>query len=102
MSDDELGAVIERTTGGTLCAVGLRFSDDRKSPAQRFATLSERLGAAFIVVPIDSSPGNAWGFKRSAHSVLTDQVREEPGHPAFEAREQVVAFLTQRLIEPLP
>ena len=101
VSDGELGAVIERTTRGTVSAVGLRFSDDRKSPAERFATLSERLGAAFTAVQIDSSPGNAWGFKRSAHSVLTDQVREEPGHPAFKAREQVVAFLTDRLIQTM-
>ena len=34
---------------------------------------------------------------RMAHSVLTDQVREVDGHPAYEARKRVVAFLTERL-----
>jgi len=29
--------------------------------------------------------------------VLTDQVREVDGHPAYEARKRVVEFLTSRL-----
>ena len=32
-----------------------------------------------------------------AHSVLTLEVREVDGHPAYEARKRVVAFLTERL-----
>jgi hypothetical protein len=32
-----------------------------------------------------------------AHSVLTDQVREKEGHPAFEARNRVVQFFKERL-----
>ena len=32
-----------------------------------------------------------------AHSVLTDEVREVDGQPAYEARKRVVEFLTQRL-----
>jgi hypothetical protein len=32
-----------------------------------------------------------------AHSVLTNEVREVDGQPAYEARKRVVAFLNERL-----
>ena len=67
------------------------------APGDRFATLKARLGDAFEVIEIDSSAGNPHGLSRMAHSVLTDQVREVDGHPAYEARKRVVAFLTERL-----
>jgi hypothetical protein len=77
--------------------MGLRFSEDRTVPAQRFAALREQLGDAFTVIQIDSSRGNAYGFSRIAHSVLTEELRQEEGHPAFEARNRVVDFLKQQL-----
>ena len=49
------------------------------------------------MIEIDSSPGNAGGFGKMAHSVLTDEVREVDGQPAYEARKRVVEFLAQRL-----
>jgi dienelactone hydrolase len=97
LSQAELNAVADRATNDGLCAIGLRFSADRMSPAERFATLRERLGDAFEVIEIDSSPGNTHGFGLMAHSVLTDQVREKDGHPAYEARKRVVQFLKERL-----
>jgi dienelactone hydrolase len=97
LSEAELNAVVDRTTNEGLCAIGLRFTGDRAVPAERFATLRQRLGDAFEVIEIDSSPGNEHGFGRFAHSVLTDQVREKDGHPAFEARNRVVQFLKERL-----
>jgi dienelactone hydrolase len=66
-------------------------------PGERFATLKERLGDAFEVIEIDSGPGNEHGFSRMAHSVLTDQVREVDGQPAYEARKRVVEFFNERL-----
>lgn len=98
ISEAEMTKVVERTRTGGLCALGLRFTEDGAVPDQRFATLRERLGDAFEVIEIDSSRGNEGGFGRMAHSVLTDQVREKPGHPAFEARARVVEFLRERLV----
>ena len=47
---------------------------------------------------IDSSPGNAWGIKRSAHSVLTeDLVVDEPDHPTRHALDQVLELFRTRL-----
>ncbi|MBV9512672.1 MAG: dienelactone hydrolase, partial [Mycobacteriaceae bacterium] len=79
-------------------AMGLRFTKDAAVPAERFETLRRRLGDAFEVIEIDSSPGNEHGFPRMAHSVLTDQVRERDGHPAYEARKRVLEFFRERLL----
>ena len=77
--------------------LGLRFSQDRSAPTERFAYLREQLGAAFEVIELDSSPGNAGGFASGAHSVLTVEVREEPPNQAHAARERLVAFLHEHL-----
>ncbi|PRY18119.1 dienelactone hydrolase family protein [Kineococcus rhizosphaerae] len=101
MAPAELDRVAARAAAGDLCAVGLRFSGDAAAPRERFATLAARLGDAFRVVELDSSPGNPGGFSPRAHSVLTGEVRERPGHPAFAARAEVVEFLRDRL-SPVP
>lgn len=97
VSDHELDQVLTRTTDSDLCVLGLRFSRDRIVPTERFDTLRRKLGAAFEVIELDSSRGNPAGFSSNAHSVLTHEVRDEPGHPALAARERVVAFMRQRL-----
>lgn len=97
LSQAELDAVVDRAANEGLCAMGLRFSQDRMAPGERFKTLKDRLGNAFEVIEIDSSQGNEHGFGRMAHSVLTEELRVVDGHPAYEARKRVVEFLTQRL-----
>jgi hypothetical protein len=97
LSEGELTVIERRAAEEGLCALGLRFSEDAMSPGARFTTLKARLGDAFEVIEIDSGKGNSDGLSRGAHSVLTDQVREVDGHPAYEARKRVVAFLTERL-----
>ena len=97
LSSAELDTVAARAAAGSVCALGLRFSEDGNSPRPRFDTLKDRLGDAFEVIELDSSPGNPGGFSKGAHSVLTSEVRELPGHPALAARERVVAFLRERL-----
>jgi dienelactone hydrolase len=97
LSEEELATVVRRTTNDNLCVMGLRFSEDGTAPKDRFATLRARLGDAFEVIELDSAPGNPTGFGKSAHSVLTGEVREQPGHPALAARERVVEFLRERL-----
>ena len=97
MSAAELDTVAARAATGAVCALGLRFSEDSNVPRARFAALKSRLGDAFEVIELESSPGNAGGFLPRAHSVLTREVRETPGHPALAARERVVQFLHERL-----
>lgn len=96
VSPDELRIVKERAADG--CAVlGLRFTNDVLVPADRFATLRAELGDDFIGVEIDSSPGNPHDIAKSAHSVLTNDLVDEPGHPTRDALDQVMAFLAERL-----
>jgi dienelactone hydrolase len=97
MSPAEFDRVAERAAAGAVCGLGLRFSEDRAVPPARFRTIADRLGDAFRVIELDSSPGNPGGFTRGAHSVLTEEVRDVPGHPAKVARDEVVAFLRERL-----
>ena len=54
MSDPELNVVAGRAANDGLCALGLRFSEDKLSPRERFNTLKDRLGDAFEVIEIDS------------------------------------------------
>jgi dienelactone hydrolase len=96
ISDADLEKVKERAAAGA-CVLGLRFSADVGVPPQRFERLREELGDAFIAVEIDSSPGNPHGIARRAHSVLTNDLVDEPGHPTRAALDRVLAFLHERL-----
>jgi dienelactone hydrolase len=92
----DLAKIKERTRDG-LCVMGLRFTGDRGSPPERFAMLRDELGDAFVGIEIDSSPGNPAGIKKSAHSVLTLEFVDEPGHPTQDALDRVLVFLAERL-----
>ncbi len=80
-----------------FCALGLRFTGDVAVPPERFAKLQELLGDAFERVDIDSSPGNAFGIPKKAHSVLTIDLVDEPGHPTRDALDKVMALLERQL-----
>jgi hypothetical protein len=83
--------------------MGLRFSGDTKSPADRFVRLREDLGDNFIGVEINSSPSNPWGYPKGAHSVLTEHYSDVEGSPTRVALEDLLAFLSARLgVTPAP
>ncbi len=96
-SADNMDAIAARTLNDGLCVLGLRFSEDASAPRARFATIKQKLGDAFEVIELDSSPGNPGGFARGAHSVLTGEVRETPPNSAFEARARMVEFLRKNI-----
>jgi dienelactone hydrolase len=97
VSDADFERVKERAAQGA-CVLGLRFTADTAVPPQRFETLRRELGDAFIAVEIDSSRGNPHGIKKRAHSVLTLDFVDEPGHPTRAALERVLVFLKERLL----
>ena len=99
ISDADFERVKDRAAQGA-CALGLRFSADPAVPPERFETLRRELGDGFIAVEIDSSRGNPHGIKRFAHSVLTLDLVDEPGHPTRGALDRVLAFLKERLLAP--
>jgi dienelactone hydrolase len=96
VSDSDLAIVKARAAAGQ-CLLGLRFTGDKAVPPERFQRLRDELGDRFIAVEIDSSPGNAHDIRKGAHSVLTEDLVDEPGHPTQAALEQVLAFFQERL-----
>ena len=99
ISDADLARVKERTTSSDVEVLGLRFTCDRLAPGARFERLREELGDAFVGVEIDSSPGNPHGLAKSSHSVLTEHLVDEPGHPTREALDQVLDLFRKRLLD---
>ena len=73
------------------------FTGDKFVPKERFETLRRELGDRFIDVEIDSSEGNPYGIPKNAHSVLTEHLVDEPGHPTHDALNQVITFFKDRL-----
>jgi dienelactone hydrolase len=100
ISADDLEAVRERTRTHQVEVLGLRFTRDIACPPERFERLRHELGESFIGVEIDSSPGNPHGIRKRAHSVLTEDFVDEPGHPTRDAMDRVLGFLRARLLEP--
>jgi dienelactone hydrolase len=97
LSPEDLDVVKARVAEG-VCVLGLKFTGDKLSPPERFARLREELGDGFVGVEIDSSPGNEHGFDKTAHSVLTRELVEEPGHPTQQALDQVLDLFRERLL----
>jgi dienelactone hydrolase len=97
LSDADLARVKERAAAGVE-VVGLRFTCDKLAPPERFERLREELGDSFVGVEIDSGPGNEHGFKKSAHSVLTEHLVDEPGNPTHDALEIVLDLFRNRLL----
>jgi dienelactone hydrolase len=97
ISPADFDRVKQRAAAGACRVLGLRFSADAAVPEVRFAMLRRELGDAFIAIEIDSSPGNPYGIPKSSHSVLTEHLVEQPGHPTVEARERVLEFLRTQL-----
>jgi dienelactone hydrolase len=97
IDDATLNRVKERCAAENLCVLGLRFTNDRLSPSERFARLRDELGDHFVGLEIDSGPANTNGIGGRAHSVLTEDLVDKPGHPSYVALQQVLDLFTSRL-----
>ena len=100
ISNDDLARVKQRCElDAGLCVLGLRFTNDKTSPAERFQHLREELGDRFVAVEIDSSPGNPYGHPARAHSVLTEHLQDSEGTPTRDALDKVLELFRSRLVE---
>jgi hypothetical protein len=70
---------------------------DRLSPGERFHRLRHELGDRFLAVEIDSSRGNPHDNSVVAHSVVTVDLQDVPGHPTREALDRTLDFFAERL-----
>jgi len=95
LSDADLARVAARDD---LCVLAMRFTGDRAVPADRFAHLRDVFGDRLIAIEIDNHPDrNPHEIPKQAHSVVTEHLVDEDGHPTREALDQVLAFFAQRL-----
>ena len=103
ISDEDARAVRDRLTDDGLTVLAYRFDNDRWCTGQRFAAYRALLGDAFDgrVLPGSSanpdSPPFFQDLVRTPHSVVTAHLVDEDGHPTLQARDEIIAFLTDRL-----
>lgn len=88
-SAEDLAVVKRRCQDEGLQVLGLRFTGDPLVPGERFAFLREQLGDAFVGVEIEGK----------GHSVLTEHLVDEPGHPTRDALDQVLDLFRTRLLQ---
>jgi dienelactone hydrolase len=96
-SAEELSIIKRRVRDEGVKVLGLRFTADPICTRARFETLRRELGAGFEGIEIDSGPDNPWGIKRVAHSVLTEELVDDDGHPTKQALDRVLGFFEERL-----
>ena len=104
IAPDELAAVRQRLERDNLTVMAYRFEGDRFCKAQRFAAYAEALGDRFIARVLPDSAANRDGLApffehvvASPHSVVTAHLIDEAGQPTIAARDEILAFLVQRL-----
>lgn len=102
---DQLAAVRQRLEREDLTVMAYRFAGDRFCKAERFAAYSAALGGRFVARVLPDSAANhdslAPFFEKvvaSPHSVVTAHLIDEAGQPTIAARDEILAFFTQRLI----
>jgi dienelactone hydrolase len=96
VSPEQLAQAKARAEQG-VCLLGMRFTHDPMCPKERFETLRKEFGDKFEGIEIDSSPGNPHGIPRTAHSVVTNDLVDEEGHPTRGALDRVLAFFAEHL-----
>jgi dienelactone hydrolase len=95
LSDVDLARVAERND---LCVLAMRFTGDPRVPGERFAHLREVFGDRVLTIEIDNRKGqNPYHIPKAAHSVVTEHLVDEPGHPTREALDEMLTFFKQRL-----
>ncbi|WP_103963953.1 dienelactone hydrolase family protein [Nonomuraea solani] len=103
ISDEDARAVRDRIARDGLKVLAYRFDDDRWCTGRRFAAYQALLGDAFdgrILAgsSANTSPPPFFGdVVGSPHSVVTAHLVDEAGHPTLKARDEIIAFLTDRL-----
>jgi dienelactone hydrolase len=103
ISDQDAAAVRGRIARDGLKVLAYRFDNDRWCTGQRFAAYQALLGDAFDgrVLPGSSANTDVPPFFRDLvgcpHSVVTAHFVDAAGHPTRKARDEILAFLTDRL-----
>jgi dienelactone hydrolase len=103
LGDADARAIRDRVARDGLTVLAYRFDGDRWCTGQRFAAYRALLGDAFDgrVLPGGAANADPPPFFRDVvgtpHSVVTAHLVDEDGHPTLRARDEILAFLTDRL-----
>jgi dienelactone hydrolase len=106
LSDADARAVADRVARDGLKVLAYRFENDLWCTGRRFAAYQALLGDAFDgrVLPGQAANPEPPPFFRDivgcAHSVVTAHLVDEQGHPTIRARDEIIAYLTERLHRP--
>lgn len=102
-SPEELASVRKRLDAEDLTVLAYRFQGDKFCRAQRFAAYERALGDRFVARVLPDSAANPETspfFEHviaSPHSVVTAHLIDEAGQPTAAARDEILAFLAERL-----
>ncbi|MFG2333519.1 dienelactone hydrolase family protein [Streptomyces sp. NPDC048604] len=100
---EDAAAVAARVARDGLKVLAYRFENDTWCTGRRFAAYRALLGDAFDGRVLAAETGNTSPppFFRDvvgcAHSVVTAHLVDEAGHPTVRARDEILAFLAERL-----
>ncbi|WP_051804717.1 dienelactone hydrolase family protein [Streptomyces griseus] len=103
LGEEDAAAVAGRVRRDGLKVLAYRFEGDRWCTGRRFAAYRALLGDAFDgrVLPAGAANPDPPPFFREvvgcAHSVVTAHLVDVAGHPTVRARDEILAFLTERL-----
>ncbi len=103
LSDEDALAIRDRVSRDGLKVLAYRFDGDRWCTGQRFAAYQALLGDAFDgrVLPDGAANTDPPPFFRDVvgtpHSVVTAHLVDSDGQPTLRARDEILAYLTERL-----
>jgi dienelactone hydrolase len=103
IAPDELAAVRARLDREDLTVLAYRFKGDKICRAERFAAYAVALGDRFIgrELPDEAAGGDVSPFFARhvpyPHSVVTQHLIDQAGHPTIAARDEILAFFRTRL-----
>jgi len=106
IAPEEIKAVRDRLEREDLTVLAYRFAGDRFCRAERFAAYSAALGDRFVgrVLPDSAANSDVAPFfavrVACPHSVVTAHLIDEAGQPTIAARDEMLAFFTNRLVSP--
>ncbi|GGU94986.1 putative dienelactone hydrolase [Streptomyces litmocidini] len=103
LDEADARAIRERVTRDGLTVLSYRFEGDRWCTGRRFAAYRALLGDAFdgrVLPDGAANPAPPPFFAEQVgtpHSVVTAHLVDEAGHPTVRARDEILAFLGDRL-----
>lgn len=99
ISPDELAQVRARMEREDLTVLAYRFEGDAFCRAERFAAYEQALGDRFVGRVLPDAAANPDAPMRNPHSVVTLHLVDRAGEPTVAARDEILAFFRQRLLD---